>query len=767
MILPQTNSVDVTPETRGSTLPFSTPGQQLTASRSDGGATLLSPNGGMSAAAPLADPAKYELTAEMLAEARGINVRNAREALRACPVLRKESRGGRPFNVFDVSDDARLAQTAERIAARLPACDIWEIATANGAREAAAKAAPQTDDLKIAAMRAEAVRDYLYWMSVGEPEAKAALKVCAAWSERQTQTISTTLRAKRVGLGGGFHERGRRITKTIGVGGFSLRTLRSWAAIWRATDGDHDAKLRALAPGRKGASGRKGHEIPQGLLDLVYSLLTTSCRADLCAALKEARKQWPAGAWPVDAKGREPGYDSWRRRMSAMDPNWAGRTLGTQGIAQHQWKHTPDISIDRSGMGWNDEWTLDDVTQDWYAVNTLEAEVFRPRLYVLQRVATRQWICAVASIDPITGDQVRAMVGSAMASPNGGIPRRITFENGAVACDDTLANLLDTLGIKVRKTSMIGGSVIRGGTADRATGNFPGKATIESAIKQLHRFFIFQPGQVGGDERLTAPARLETLKRLAEKAAADGTVLPMPTQDEMHGIVRTALNAFNDTPHGGLKQIVDASGQPRHATPNEAAKLLRAENVRVLDSALLPLFYSRGTVVTVSRNGIRLANEYYGRFDEDVLALRGRSVHCHANPDDPSMIYVTELDRCVERFAMPKPGDDLSEFYRTKKTVARRDRNLLEARYRSAIAAGGGVTLESLQFTANPTPDRVRETVANVELAARLSRVETAQRTTAENRTQRTERAAGFTDRRASKYDALLAEEQPEAVATT
>ena len=740
---------------RGSTLPMNSDGAQLTHSRQ--GADGL-PSSVSKVAVPLCDPAKYELTADMLATARGINPRNAREALRNCPVRRTVSGGGRPTKIFDVSDDLKLAQTAERLAAKLPACDIWTISD----RSKPAEAAASTDDLRIAQLRAQAVKDYIYWIGCGLRESESALKVCGEWHDAQTLEITTTIRAKKSGLGGGFHERGRREKKTISVGGFSIRTLRTWAHDWRSTDGDEQAKIAALAPGRKGASGRTAKIIDQKLLETVYSLLVGSCRSDLRAALREARKTF-RGDWT------ELSYDSWRRRMSDMDPNWAGRTLGQKGLAQHQWNHTPDISMDRSGMGFNDEWTLDDVTQDWYAVNTLDNEVFRPRLYVLMRVATRQWICAVASIDPITGDQVRAMIGAAMASKEGGIPKRITFENGAVACDDTLADLLSTLGIKVRKTSMIGGSVIRGGAPDRAAGNFPGKAVIESAIKMLHRYFIFQPGQTGSNERTDAPARLQTMKAMIEKASEEGKPLAFPTQDEMHGIVRKALNEFNDAPHGGLPDVAaieranpDEEGViiRRAATPNEHARTLRGETLRLLEPNFLSLFYARGTVVTVSRNGIRVQNEYYGRFDLDVLGLRGQSVHVHSNPDDPSMIYVQELDRCVEIFEQPKPGDDLTEFYRAKKTVIRRDRNLLETRMRNAIAAGSGITLETLQFTANPTPDRAFEKVAPEEFARRMASQDAAKQAVAatrEHRAAAAENAGAFTDRRTAKYEEATA----------
>ena len=699
------------------------------------------------ATGPICNPAQHELTAELLAKARGISPRNARSALAHCPVIRRATppSGGRPTNIYKVSDDARLVQTAERIAAEQPACDIW--ASVDAAKTTSKAVA--SDDLRIAQLRMQAVSDVRYWISVGMSEHESVHRVCAEWVVPQQITLRTTLRSKAPSLGGGFHQRGRVKKTDLSVGGFSPRTLREWVARADAAGKDAQAQLAALAPQRKGKSGRRSIELPHALCEIVFALLVGSCRADLSAALTKARTEWQ-GEFPRVSK------DTWRRRMAAMDPAGALRTLATKGVAKHQWEHTPDISIDRSKMGWNAEWTLDDVTQDWYAVNAIENEVFRPRLYVLQRIATRQWICAVASIDPITSDQVRAMVGSAMASESGGIPLLIIFENGFVACDETLANLLRVLGVKVRRNSMIGGSVVKGATPDRASGNFPGKSTIESAIKQLHRYFIYQPGQTGSNERLTAPARLQTMKAEAEAAAKAGTVLLFPTQDEMHAIVRSALNAYNDAPHGGLPQIVDpATGMPRHASPNEWAKHLRGETVQVLEPQFLQLFHQRGSVIRVSRNGIRVQNEFYGRFDDDVQALAGTNVHVHQDPNDPSAIFVQELNRCVERYDRPQPGDDRSEQFAAKARVTRAHRNQLEAHFRAAIQSGSSAVLESLQFTGNPTPDRAFARVAPAEFARRLAEREAASRVI---ETQRAERAqadaerGSFQDQRREKY---------------
>lgn len=709
----------------------------------------------------IADPAKGELTADMLAAFRGINVRNARTALRGCPIVRSVSEGGRPKNVYYVAADQDLAEICAKIGGVEKPYEGPQLYDNSAPVELRPVSA---EDLKVAQLRAKAVREYLYWQQAGLTEGESCARVVAKWREVQSLEVRTKEYLS-------VSHRGRRVNIKVEVGGFEARTLRAWAHTWNQameTSGNSEPHaIRALAPERKGRCGAKGWQLPENFVSLIYSLLVGSCASDLRAAIRQARRDWKA-AWPRNEKGREPSYDTIRRAIEKLDPDWSGRTLGHEGRAAHETRHSPSISFDRSTMPYNAEWQLDDVTMNWYGMQTDQASTFRPRMYVIMRVATRQWICAVASVTPVTQDQVRAMIGTALASKAGGIPGTITFEHGAVACEGdeetvgSLHELLVSLGMRVHKTKMHRGPIVTGAIPDAAIGNPNGKAVIESAFKRLESFFAWQAGQVGRNERETAPRRILTLLEMSRKAADEGKLVVLPTQDEVHGIILDALNGWNNAPHGGLPEIIDpATGEKRHATPNEWAKHLGDQDVKVMDSQLLPLFLRKGVVKRVTANGLKINNLVYGRFDKGLLDLRGQVVRAFANPDDTRSVYVEQLGRCVERTDAPEFGADTSALHEIKQHVVKADRNQLERALRLAAEAGGSVTLESLQFTSNVTPDRKAETVSPEALRRRVLDMSEADRALLVKRALRDQaksQRGQYVDRRMAKYEDAEAE---------
>ena len=84
------------------------------------------------------------------------------------------------------------------------------------------------DDRAIAALRARAVEDYLRLKEVAR-ESVAATETVRAWSRRHLQSV-----------------------RTVSVGGFSPRTLRTWSSLYIRSGKDP----KSLAPDRKGNSGR-------------------------------------------------------------------------------------------------------------------------------------------------------------------------------------------------------------------------------------------------------------------------------------------------------------------------------------------------------------------------------------------------------------------------------------------------------------------------------------------------------------------------------
>lgn len=569
------------------------------------------------------------------------------------------------------------------------------------------------DDLARGKLRALAVREYdarRRLLSASE----AALVTARDWARRPREErvrLDERLAANKI----------RRHNTTVTIGAFSPKTLRRWSALLK------EGGLPALCDARKGAAGRHAIGIDPEHLRFVHSLAISSAEADVMKALEVARHACPE----IPALSLR----TWQRRIRDYDPSGALSTLGKLGVAAFRRDHSPDIESDYSTMSYNAYWQLDDVTEDYYHHSALDAErILRPYAYMIMRVATRQWICGVTTETPIIQDQVRSMLGLAMATNSGGVPDNITFERGAIACDDYLEDLLSTLGIGVHRTSMDGGRVSQNATPDRAVGHPQAKGAVESGMRGHHRILWQAPGWTGPDERNTAHANLENvkaasiarakaLKDAAQEAAANGRQLILLTAAQSRAAVFAALEKHNNSPHGSLPRKVDPNtGDIRNMTPNEYALHLSDQSIRVMDERLLPLFFRRGYQVEVTKNGFRLHNVSYGRFDEDLQKLAGVQVMAYALPEHPEVAYVAELGRCVERYVAPAYGaaHDLNH---RKAAIERSTRNRYEALVDEALAAPTPITLETTRFTRDPAPARPASYVAPEALLQRVSAI--------------------------------------------
>ena len=580
------------------------------------------------------------------------------------------------------------------------------------------------DDLAVAMLRARAVEEYRAILHAGS-EARAAAVTCADWAAAPRREI---VRLDERMPGG----RKGRTEQVVQVGPFCARTLRRWHSLYK-----DNLNIAVLAPERKDRAGRPRYagdgdtapekRIPDQLLDMIQALACSTARADLRKAIAKTREMWP-GDWPAVS------YQTIRSRIRERDPAKFCDALGKSGISRFRMEHSPDCERDYSNLRYNQVWQLDDVTLDFYGHSSDLRKLLRPFAYAIIRVSTREWICAVTCETPITQDQVRSLLGLAMADPAGGVPEEITFERGSVACDDYLRALLETLGIKVSRTSMDGGTVAPGMLADRAKGHFQGKAVCESNIKRaFHDTNWDRMAQVGTEERHTAPARNDTLIRYASACVRAGLPPILPTAGEWQAMVFAGLEKANHTPHGGLPELVDVgrvsdSAQTsienlvRHMTPAEKAAQLKSETVRVMDERLLPLFFERGLLIPVTRNGIRVQNGSYGRFDEELQKLAGTSVMVFAQALIPDVVYIKEIGRCVDLYSKPAYGageDDIQK----KRGIERGKRNQFEALLARAMAAGRQINADAVKFTSNPVPDRVREMIAPAALLERADAI--------------------------------------------
>lgn len=629
----------------------------------------------------------------------GFSSRTGRDYVQtlSASIVREElQERGAPRKLYHYTAHPRLAahhlHQSETAAAKQPA------PVAEPAADLPVSVAP--DDLAVATMRLHVVRHYEA-LKKSMPEHEAALATCREYRRRplcQSGEVVDRLP--------GNHQRKRRWHVTVGA--FKPSTVRLWARVWR-----EQGELLSLAPRRKSACGAaREPSIPPDLVQFVWALCTSTARAAVTSAVAEARRHWP-GDFP------QVHISTWQRAIKRHDPRKGGKDLN-HSVSRFRENHSPDIEIDWSLLPYNGRWEIDDVQKDWYAHASDVQKIIRPYAYAILRARTRQWVALVTSEEPITQEQIRTLVGASMASSSGGIPEVIKFERGHVASDPHLEWILGLLDVRVSRTSMDGGAVFDGALADRASGHFQGKPLVEANFRKQHNIEWMMPGQVGPEERHTAPARTETLKRLAAERARQGGFLILPQPAEWHAIARQTCETHNTTPHGGLPLIVDPStGEARHMTPNECAQSLRDSEVRVMDSRYLPLFSVRGERLPVTRNGVRIGNETYGRYDDDLLAMEFATIY--VNPDASDLAYCWELGRVIERYDKAAPGDD--EQFGRKRGVEKRFRN----RYRAAVASAaeilqnGTLLVDAVQLTSDPTPQRRATVITSAILAERAA----------------------------------------------
>lgn len=649
-------------------------------------------------------------SAPAAAHAMNRSLRAARDVLASVPDHLKQSISngrGRPQFLYHFSSHPALRAAYD---SHLRGDYVAEPRRSSGGeacRDEAGHVSP--DDLAIARLRARAVREYRA-LRVQLSESEAAAITCDRWSAKPA-TVQVEI-----------HERlGRHTRKQamdVSVGGFSVPTLRRWNGLYK------ERGILGLAPDRKHSTGRNPADIPEDILKVAAAAAISTARADIAKAVEFARRWWSSAssATPREISFPSVSLSTWRRRILALDPSRALATLGKRGKSAFRASHSPDIERDYSKLAYNQLWQLDDLQEDFYGHSSDPARLIRPYAYVIMRVATRKWICAIACETPIVQDQVRAMLGYAMTSRRGGIPAEISFERGAVACDDYLEALLGDLGVKVHRTSMDGGATAAGAVPGKGIGHFQGKAVIEANIRRHHNIQWSTDAQVGIEERHSAPQNTEPLKALAIARAKEGKPLILPSPAQWQKIIFDALEKHNDSPHSGLPEIIDAQGTRRHMSPNEMEAHLGDQPVSIMPDAWLMLFMKKGVSVPVTRNGIRINDQTYGRFDSDLQALAGTKVLVHTSKDFADLAYVAELGRCVERYTPADYGAADSQFDQ-KRAIESTKRSQHEALMAEAARLAPGTVIDVTRFTRDATPARPRATAESPALTARVNRI--------------------------------------------
>jgi len=559
--------------------------------------------------------------------------------------------------------------------------------------------------LAIAELRVTAVLEYRERRKALSAE-DAAQATCRDWAARPRET--SVMVEERL------PNNHKRVNKSqISVGGFKARTLREWDRLYMETK-----SIKALAPQWSKCGRRdliKKDTVKENDVLAVYAIANSTARSDIKNAVDYLKTQKPD--FPAVS------IRTWQRWILNLDPLKAAKAMN-HSITRFRQDVSPDIETDWSKLSFNQLWTLDDISMDWLAFNS-QNKTFRPYAYAIQRVSTRQWIAVVSSETPICNEQVRTLIGCAMASSQGGIPIEIKFERGSVSCGPHLRWLLLLLGIKVSETSLNQGEVFPG-AYEESLGHPQGKPTIESNARRLHNLGWNMPGQVGSEERHTMPPRVEALRKEADLLAKDGKFLLIPQATEYHKMILTFIEQHNNKPHSGLPQKVDPlTGKAVYLTPNEMAQHLKDVQVKVMDPELLMMFHVKGERVPVSQNGIRLDKKTYGRFDPALREFD--AVTAYIDPNFPNQAFVQELGRYVELYEKAEPGE-YGEQFEKKRSCEKKHKN----KYRAAIAAAleaqkeGALLIDQVNITSNPVPDRASFVMSNDFLRLRIANMQAA-----------------------------------------
>ncbi|MDD5705093.1 MAG: hypothetical protein PHR35_04150 [Kiritimatiellae bacterium] len=599
-------------------------------------------------------------------------------------------------------------------AADLPAPEADEPAPdpqAPAAIRAACPSTPDAADVALAQLRLSAVNEYWARVKSGLSRDDAAGETCRDWARTpRTRSVATRERIGR-------WQRGR--ASEIRLAGFSPRTLRAWVAAFAAEG------VGALVPRRKGRTGRPRVEIPAELLTFVCGMSVSTARADIAKAVQYARDHWPSDTWPSIS------IRTWERAVRGVDPGKRFKLLGQGGARAFANGALPDIERDWDQLKYDELWEVDDVQIDFYCHSAVDpTQLLRPYIYGIRRISTRQWVACVVSEVPIAHSQVASMLGFAFAMQ--GMPEHLTFERGIVALSAPLAELLDGLGIRHHQASMDGGKPVWSGApaADINKGHSQSKAVFEANVRRFHGILWDQVGQVGADERDTAPQYMERLKALSVTRLREKLPPLLPVMNEARAFIWSAMQRDNSMPHTGLQKIWDAAANSwRHQSPDERALQIRDQGVRKMSPTLIPAFAALGRTVPVTRNGVQIGRDrhgracWYGRDDRELLDMAGTSVTVYMEEGNPDVAYIQQLGRVVCRYDREAPFAERDAEFDTKHGVAKQWRNQFERLMAGALATEGAIVEQTISLADPAAATRPASVVSHDGIARRVAAI--------------------------------------------
>lgn len=269
-------------------------------------------------------------------------------------------------------------------------------------------------------------------------------------------------------------------------------------------------------------------------------------------------------------------------------------------------KHMAYVQLDYGNLLKCQLYTFDDTRADLVALDEATGKVVDVKLYIAMEVASRSIPAFVlrAGDTGIRAEDVDELVVRALQADGFGIgdgyTTHLLFERGNIACSEACQAKLEGFsdgGIKVIRTSMNQGIRWTGEAADRASGNWMGKAIIESFMQVLHSLLLHLPGQRGNSRenqphslgielpemkdassstRLDAVAMTEQLHQIRMAAMAAGqdvkVKIPILTLGQLRAEIVKALDRYHNEPGRALQghgQFLEAEIAPGVWAPLE------------------------------------------------------------------------------------------------------------------------------------------------------------------------------------------------------